>query len=74
MQTNGTGGGNRHEAPEKHQAPGTFPCQPDMELCTRGARRRVDQHGTSATPWQFVNLGHMGKSEELEDTGGSSNQ
>ena len=51
MQTNGAGG-HQHEAPDKHTAPGAFPCRLDMEICACGAKRRVDQDGTPATPWQ----------------------
>ena len=61
MQTNGAGGGHRHEASEKRLAPGTFPCRLDMEICARGAKRRVDQDGTPATPQQLTRLGQTGE-------------
>ena len=57
MQKNGVNGGHQHEVSEKRVNRGTFPCQLDMELCACGARRWVDQNGTRATPWQFINLG-----------------
>ena len=33
------------------------PCRLDRELCACGVRRWVDQNGTPATPWRFINLG-----------------
>ena len=72
MQAHGVNGGYRHEASEKLVNPATFPCRLDMELCACGAKRWVNLQGRPATPWQLVNLGQKGKSEELEDTGGPS--
>ena len=57
METNGVNGGHQHEVSEKRVNRGTFPCRLDMEICACGARRWVDQNGTRATPWQFINLG-----------------
>ena len=57
MHTNGTNGGYQHEVFEKRLSPGTFPHRLDIELCICGARRWVDQDGTPATPWRFINLG-----------------
>ena len=68
METNG----HQHEVSEKRVNPGVFPCRLDMELCACGAKRWVDQDGNVANPWQFINLGQTGKSEEIEDTGGPS--
>ena len=64
MQTNDTNG-HQHEVSEKRLAPGTSPCRVDLELCACGARRWVDQNGTPATPWRFINLGTspMGKED-----------
>ena len=33
------------------------PCRLDRELCACRVRRWVDQNGTPATPWRFINLG-----------------
>ena len=57
MYTNGANGGHQHEVPEKRPTPDIFTTRIDMELCACGARRWVDQDGTPATPWQFINLG-----------------
>ena len=56
MQTNGANG-HQHEVSEKRPAPGIFTTRVEMEICACGARRWVDQDGTPATPWQFINLG-----------------
>ena len=64
MQTNSANGGHQHEVSEKRLMPGTFPCRLDMELCARRAKRRVDQTGTPATPWQFINLGARPREQE----------
>ena len=57
MQTNGTNGCHQHEVSEKRPAPDIFTTRIDLELCSCGARRWVDQDGTPATPWRFINLG-----------------
>ena len=65
MRKNSANGGHQHEVSEKRLAPGAFPCRVDMEICACGAKRWVDQDGTPATPWQFINLGTspMGKED-----------
>ena len=57
MQTNSANGHYQHEVFEKRLSPGAFPCRLDMEICICGARRWVNQNGTPATLWQFINLG-----------------
>ena len=56
MQTNDTNG-HQHEVSEKRLAPGAFPYRLDMEIRAWGTRQWVDQNGTPATPWRFINLG-----------------
>ena len=63
METNRVNG-HQHEVSEKRLAPAAFPYRLDMEVCACGAKRWVNQDGTQATPWQFVNLGQTG--EKLE--------
>ena len=65
MQTNSANGCHQHEVSEKRPAPDIFTTRIDMELCACGARRWVDQDGTPATPWRFINLGTspMGKED-----------
>ena len=59
MQTN-SANGHQHEVSERRPAPDIFTTWVDMELYACGAKRWVDQDGTSATPWQFFNLRQMG--------------
>ena len=57
MQTNSANGHHQHQVSEKKPAPDIFTTRVDIEICACGARRWVDQDGTPATPWQFINLG-----------------
>ena len=57
VSANDTGGDHQHEVSEKRPAPDIFTTRIDLELCACGARRWVDQDGTPATPWRFINLG-----------------
>ena len=56
MRTNGANE-HQHKVFEKRLAPDIFTTRIDLELCACGARRWVDQDGTPATPWRFINLG-----------------
>ena len=64
MQTN-SANGHQHEVSEKRATPDIFTTRIDMEICTCGARRWVDQDGAPATPWRSINLGTspMGKED-----------
>ena len=65
MQTNSANGHHQHKVSEKRPAPDIFTTRVDMEICTCGARRWVDQDGAPATPWRSINLGTspMGKED-----------